>query len=188
MCAVAAYVGVSLYSSLALKHPTFEMDRLLHRGKYALTGDHADFALPATGWRALLPTKEFTLGDKCIYYGNLTWTVAWFGIFLFATIFLRNNTSEDSWATFWWVKVVLTIVLGVATTIWFLIGGIHDIRDLFKTLATLKRDHTDDGRVAHGPEVSEETLADIDEAATEGAALGGTALEQGGTGERPSLR
>ena len=34
-------------------------------------------------------------------------------------------------------------------TIWFTWGGVHDIRGLFRLLATAKRDATDDGRVVH---------------------------------------
>ena len=160
VCAVVAYLVVSLVSWKMLRRPAFEMDRLLHRGKYAVKSEQAgDAALPVTGWRAILPSKEFTLGDKCIYFGNLTWTTFWFSVFVFATIYnLKYNVSDDAWATFWWVNVILTVVLGVGTTVWFLIGGIHDIRALFKTLATLKRDHRDDGRVVDHRNVADEPL------------------------------
>jgi hypothetical protein len=43
-------VGWSLVAWLALKRPAFNMDRLLHRGKYAVTGDHeAGIDAPARG-------------------------------------------------------------------------------------------------------------------------------------------
>ena len=94
-----------------------------------------------------------------IYYGNLTWTVGWFSVFIFATIYnLTHDVSDDTWATFWWVKVIITVVLGVGTTIWFLFGGVRDIRALFHTLATMKRDHRDDGRVVDHHNVADEPL------------------------------
>jgi len=160
LCAIVVYVVASLISWKVLKKPEFEMDRLLHRGKYVIKSDQVfEDAQPVAGWRAILPSAEFTKGDRFIYYGNLVWTVAWFAIFVFATIYcVRHEVSDDAWATFWWVKVIITIVLGVATTIWFFVGGIYDIRDLFKTLATLKRDHRDDGRVVDHHNVSDEPM------------------------------
>lgn len=151
LCAITAYIAVSVISSMLLRRPAFDMDRLLHRGKYAIKGQQTDDeANPVRGWRAILPSKEFTRGDKFIYFANLLWTTLWFGIFAFATIYnLRHDASDDAWATFWWANIILTVILGTGTTIWFFLGGLHDIRDLFRTLATLKRDHTDDGRVAN---------------------------------------
>lgn len=158
LCAIVAYIVVSLFSWKVLKHPAFEMDRLLHRGKYAIPGERADDAgEPVRGWRAVLPSREFSLGDKGIYFANLGWCVLCFGVFVVATVCnLRHDVSDNVWATFWWVYVVVTIIIGIGTTVWFFIGGIYDIRDLFKTLSTLKRDHADDGRVVRCNEPASE--------------------------------
>ena len=42
----------------------------------------------------------------------------------------------------------MPFLVGLATTIWFTIGGVRDLRDFFRALRLLKRDASDDGRVA----------------------------------------
>lgn len=156
--AVVAYVGCSLVASFAFKRPAFDMDRLLHRGAYAIRGDHAGQTVPVvTGLRAILPTDEFSFTDKCIYYGNFAWVIGWFCVFVFGTVYqLIFGISMEAWVTFWWWKMAIAIVVGTATTIWFLIGGVYDMRVFFKTLATMKRDHRDDGRVVDHHNVADE--------------------------------
>ena len=158
--AIVVYVACSLAAWLIFKRPAFEMDRLLHRGKYAIRGEHVgEVVEPVRGLRAVLPSKEFTTADKWIYYAFLTWTLGWFTVFAVGTIYcLTHDVSVDSWATFWWWKVAITIVVGVGTTTWFFIGGIHDIRDLFETLRTMKRDDRDDGRVVGHHIVADEPV------------------------------
>ena len=60
---------------------------------------------------------------------------------------LAFDVKTESWIKFWWVYVVIHFVLAVITTIWFIIGGIRDYRDLFRLLRTRQVDETDDGRV-----------------------------------------
>jgi hypothetical protein len=72
----------------------------------------------------------------------------WFVIFAIATpINLASDVSDDSWAAFWLWKTVLIFVLGVVAIVWFFIGGVRDLRDLFRTLETAKRNPLDDGTV-----------------------------------------
>ena len=153
--AIAAYVGLSLYDWLVGDKRPVNMDRLLHRGKYAIEGEHiAGSFPPVQGWRSFLPAPEFSLGDKLICYGNLAWSFGWiivlvvgFGYQGLVRLNLAADSSIDTWATFWGVWVVISVTVAVLTTIWFAIGGVVDIKDLFQTLTTLKRDDLDDGRV-----------------------------------------
>lgn len=149
--AIFAYLSCSLFESYVLKRPQFDMDRLLHRGKYAVKGDHmGDVVKPVTGWRAFLPTREFSRGDKVIYYCKLFWTLFLFMIFVVGTIVSLNydhNISEDSWAKFWLISVIVYIVLGVFTVIWLSIGGTIDARNMFRMLKSAKRDDRDMGMV-----------------------------------------
>lgn len=46
---------------------------------------------------------------------------------------------------------MFTVVIGVATTIWFFIGGIIDIKKLYQRLRTMERDHADVGLVKSRP-------------------------------------
>ena len=156
--AILCYVGCSLYSWLILRRPAFDMDRMLHRGKYAIKGDHAkNVEMPPVGLRAIRPSAEFSRSDKCIYYAKLIWTLTWFAIFAVGTIWnLSCDVSNDAWAVFWWWKIVVTVVIGVGTTIWFFLGGVHDMIDLYRTLRTVQRDHLDSGMVVGHHNLGEE--------------------------------
>ena len=158
--ALIAYLACSLIDSFAFKQPPCDMDRMLHRGRYAVKGDHdVEIREPIGGLRSIFPTEEFTFSDKCIWYAKLVWTLVWFAIFAFGTYYcLTHDVSDGPWITFWWVKVIITVVIGVGTTVWFFIGGIYDIRALFHTLATVKRDDRDDGRVVDHHLVTDEPL------------------------------
>ncbi|MEN6384114.1 MAG: sodium:solute symporter [Phycisphaerales bacterium] len=150
------YVIVSLLS----KRTCFDLDKMLHRGKYALKED--GWIEPKTGWRSLI-TSEFTFGDKLIYGAVLVWTFGMFGVFLVGTIYgLLFPISLSSWSKFWHGYIYVILFLGVVTVVWFAIGGTYDVRHIFKTLSTLKRNHLDDGRV-----VGNQNLADLSKAAQE---------------------
>lgn len=167
---IAAYAGFSLLDWLVLKKRPYNLEKMLHRGKYRVAADHEDetYIEPVSGWRALLTNEEFTRADKFVYWGNVTWSVGWLTVFIIGTLISLallargQDISVDSWANFWAVKIILTLIVGTITTIWFFIGGIRDVRDLFKTLATIKRDHTDDGRVTERYDLDDEAVsADI---------------------------
>lgn len=149
--AILSYVGPSLYAWLIRRRPPFDLERMLHRGKYALPGEHADpQAQAVTGWRAMLPTPEFTRGDRLIYWASSAWILLWFVVLVVATIWnFTTDVSDDAWATFWYCKLMLSLVLGVSATVWFLIGGLRDMRDLFRTLRTVARNDQDNGRVVN---------------------------------------
>lgn len=155
--AIASYLACSLFDAYVRKKPDHNMDRLLHRGQYA-RGDDRDVSIEVpTGLRAIFPSKEFTFWDRVIYWGQFLWTWAWIIVFTVGTIYgLSRVTTEDGWARFWWVYVVLTVIVSAGTTVWFFLGGIHDIRDLYRTLTALKRDHLDIGMVVDGRDLSEE--------------------------------
>jgi Na+/proline symporter len=146
---VGGYIACSLFEWLVKKRPAFNMDRLLHRGEYAIKGEHAqEIKKPPTGFKAIFPSAEFTKSDKLIYYSSLSWTVIWFFIFVIGSCYnLVFSTTNSQWATFWAWKVGITLVIGIGTTIWFFFGGIYDIKDMFHTLKTAKRDVLDDGMV-----------------------------------------
>lgn len=147
--AVAGYITLSLFDWLVNKHPAFNMDKLLHRGEYAIQGEHEhEIKKPPTGLKAILPSAEFTGSDKFIYYAKLVWTLSWFLIFVVVSLYnLAADVPDSSWATFWAWKIGITLVIGIITTVWFFIGGVYDIRDMFHTLGNVKRNVLDDGMV-----------------------------------------
>lgn len=147
MCAsVAMYVSVSLLG----RHEDFDMDRMLHRGAYAVKEDTVvSAAKPVRGFNALVGiSDEFTLSDKVIYYATIGWTVLWSVVFLVGTAYnLVVDVPTSSWAQYWKFYVLFSLVLGVGVTIWFTIGGVINFRQLAKDLQRATRDDTDDGMV-----------------------------------------
>ncbi|MCF6174675.1 MAG: sodium:solute symporter family protein [Victivallaceae bacterium] len=155
---MVGYIACSLVEWLVKKRPAFNMDRLLHRGEYAIEGEHAQkIKKPPTGIKAILPSAEFSKSDKFIYYSSLGWTLFWFIIFVGGSCYnLVFAMTDSEWATFWAWKIGITLVIGIGTTIWFFIGGIYDIRDMFHTLKTAKRDVLDDGMVVNHHNLGEQ--------------------------------
>jgi Na+/proline symporter len=147
--AATGYIALSLVEWLVQKRPAFNMDKLLHRGEYAIQGEHEkEIKKPPTGIRAILPSVEFTKSDKFIYYAKLVWSLVWFVIFVVISFYnLAFDVPDSAWATFWTWKICIVLVIGIGTTIWFFIGGVHDIRDMMITLKTVKRNVLDDGMV-----------------------------------------
>ena len=155
ICAGTSYVVVSLLTKV---DPDFEMDKMLHRGKYAIDGEQGKNIKHQRGLKALGWGAHFTRGDKFIYllyFGYTVLTVSWF--IIFTIINLVTDVSDDAWGKWWWFYIwIYGFGLGICTTIWFLWGGFKDLFDMFRTLRTIKRDALDDGSVSGHQNVSDE--------------------------------
>ena len=139
------YVVVSL-----IEGKVCNMDKMLHRGEYAVTEDVVDIdAPPVRGLRVLMAMgNEFTLLDKIIYIASTTWVISLCVVFVFGTAFnILFDIKTETWSKFWWIYILVYFVLSVISTIWFIIGGLRDYRDMFRLLRTRKADELDDGRV-----------------------------------------
>ena len=150
LVAIAGAIFVDVLVSLRDERGVFNMDRMLHRGKYTVVEDVAIGARePVRGLNAILGMgREFTPGDKVIYVATIGWTGLWSAVFIFGTLYnVIAGVPARSWARYWQFFVVFSLVLGAATTLWFTIGGLRDIRNLFRALRTAKRDYRDDGMV-----------------------------------------
>ena len=75
--------------------------------------------------------------------------MAWFVVFVVISVWNIIHIWPDQWWSNYWfyASVVVPIVLGSVTSVWFTIGGLTDLRKLFKRLRVLQRDSHDDGRV-----------------------------------------
>ena len=148
LCAIFAYTAGSLWTWLVRGREEFNMDRMLHRGRYSVVDGSQEIKLPPTGLKAMLPTAEFTGWDKFLYWALIIWTLGWFGFLLGVTGYhFIWGTTDRWWLAFWHFKIEMTIVLGIVTTIWFLWGGMRDFFDLFKSLRLTILRTDDDGRV-----------------------------------------
>ena len=144
---IFSYVLISL---LAVRKP-FNMDRMLHRGEYDLEREHrtATDAVKRSWVKLVGITEEFTRNDRLMAIGILLYNLVWVAIF-FGTAawhFLVRPIPGEWWETFWFFWLRLNVVIGIPVVIWFVIGGVRDLRHVFRRLASLERDDRDDGRV-----------------------------------------
>ena len=52
------------------------------------------------------------------------------------------------WSKYFWVMgVVVPLIAGAITSVWFTAGGVRDLRRLFQILSSTERNVLDDGRV-----------------------------------------
>ena len=125
------------------------MDKLLHRGEYAIEGEMKIIsAVPAKGWKVLGMGKEFTKGDKFIYIVSYAWIALWTLIFIGGTIYsLTHDVADSSWLIYWKYYVIIYALVSALVLIWFTIGGVIDMKAMFKQLTVMKRDDADDGFV-----------------------------------------
>jgi len=139
------YVIVSLLD----RKNDFNMDKLLHRGKYAIEGEMKVInEVPAKGWKVLGMGKEFIRGDKFIYIVSYAWIFSWTLIFIIGTIYsLSHDVPDSNWLSYWKYYVIVYALVSAVVVIWFTIGGMVDMKSMFKQLSVMKRDDADDGFV-----------------------------------------
>jgi len=150
--AITAYVTVSLLTC----RERFNLDRMLHRGEYRLaaedTGAMKVEVERKRSWvqRFLGFNEEYTKGDRILAWSVFYWTMGNFAVFVVAVVWnlVFGRWSDDTWFEFWkYYAVGLVSVVALVTTVWFTIGGVVDLRRLFRSLETFHADVADDGRV-----------------------------------------
>jgi SSS family solute:Na+ symporter len=155
--AMAASSIVYILVSLLGKRQAFDMDRMLHRGRYDIKKEtQVVEEQPLKGWKVLGMGKEFTRGDKFIYVMTYAWTFTWVMVFLIGTIInLTRDVGNGSWMSFWKIYVWAYLIASVIVVIWFSTGGIINLKDMIRQLKTMKRDHRDSGFVVDGKNLDE---------------------------------
>lgn len=141
----AVYVIVSL---LTCRTP-FNMDKMLHRGQYAVVGETKEAKTVAVkGWKVMGTTREFTRGDKGVVVATYAWTGVWTLVFIIGTIYnLTTEVRNESWMHFWKIYTWIYLVTSILVTIWFTLGGIGNLKEMIHSLRTMVRDHKDSGFV-----------------------------------------
>jgi solute:Na+ symporter, SSS family len=179
---VAVYVLVSLITGRA--HKDANLQKLLHRGRYAVAAEVVDVKehLRSRWLRFVGITEHFSVFDTILAVALIVWNFGWLATFFIITaIHFTVGTTPEMWAKFWHFYVILQLAVSVPATIWFTVGGIVDIRALFRTLAHTVRDPNDDGRVEHAPD---DVLASVGGGATETGAPGAAAPASGPAQEK----
>lgn len=147
-CSYLTYMFVSRLG----KKSVFNMDRMLHRGEYAVIDDKTAVSeVPVSGLRAIFGMgKDFNFKDKVIYMFLTGWSVGWAIFFLVVTFYnLFYTVSDETWARYWHFYIWMSLVIGIVTTICLTVGGLVDMKKMFHRLGTLARDSHDDGVVTH---------------------------------------
>jgi len=169
-------IGTYIIISFLTCRKPFNLERMLHRGKYDIKHEHVKAVeeKPKSIWlRVINITDEFSLGDRIIAIGLLVWNGIWLLLFILATIYSlllrKGGFSTETWGKFWHVWVWVNLIVGTPITIWLVIGGWYDIRRCLRRLKTFKRDDRDDGRVVDHRLADEEDVPESPEAADETA-------------------
>jgi SSS family solute:Na+ symporter len=151
---VAVILSFSVYIivSLVTSREKFDMDRLLHRGRYAVEKDHEVVEQPGSkrAWlsRKIGITPEFSFTDRIIYFVIIIWTTGWSLTFILGTAYnLANDVSSETWKAWWTVILGIQVGVAVITAIWYALGGLRDVIRLYRDLAGLEVDESDDGTV-----------------------------------------
>jgi solute:Na+ symporter, SSS family len=155
--AVTVYVVVSLLTC----RERFNLDRMLHRGPYAVDARPGEAPVKAAKftWRSLVGINdEFTRGDKFLSIGLFGWTMFWFVMFVVISIWnLFQPWPTRWWANYWHIVLILVpLSVGSVTTVWFTWGGLRDLFRAFAALKVMHRDKRDDGMVVNHHNLDED--------------------------------
>ena len=150
---MVAAVGLYVVLGLLGRREPFNMERMLHRGKYRVEGEEQvkERLTPSVIFRKLIGiTSEYTKGDRILAWSVLLFMLGWtFGSWLIIVVWnFIYPWPNEWWATWFSIQFVyVPLAIGVVSTVWFTIGGTWDLRRMFKRLAKHEADILDDGRV-----------------------------------------
>lgn len=157
--AACSAFGVYIIVSLLTCRSDYNLDKLLHRGPYALPGDKSIPLLPMRErfkLRNILQfDANFTKTDKIVSGGIFWWSMLLLAVNVVVSVW---NLVFYQWPIEWWSKYWLITAVGfpfliaMVTLVWFGIGGLRDMVHFFAALRTMTRDETDDGRVSSEPQ------------------------------------
>ena len=160
----SCYVIVSLCQTLRISFSPFKvswredklfnLEKMLHRGQYA---DEKSKVI-TTKWtlgnifsKLIGINPEYTKGDRIIARAVFCYTFGYRFLLTFLLVVLLNWLSpwgKRGWSNYFFITTLaVPFVVGLISTVWFMGGGILNLRDLFRDLETRKRDFSDDGRV-----------------------------------------
>lgn len=144
-------------TSLITCKEDYNMERMLHRGKYQDPNEppknvKVDWSLRNIFKNLIGITPEYTRGDKIIAYGIFFHSFIYAFVIMFIGTLAWNAVSPwdiGKWKWYFFVCFfAVPIAIAVISTFWFSIGGTKDLFRLFRDLkARTKVNTLDDGRV-----------------------------------------
>ncbi len=157
LTAAALYIVVSL---LTCKED-YNMDRMLHRGRYAKEVSNPENTESTKfAWSKLIGIdKNFSRSDKWIACGLFFYSLFFFVLFGIVTAWnLISPWPLAWWSLYWHINGIgLPIFLAVVTAIWFTWGGLRDMRLLFTRLKNEKINALDNGMVVNNQNLDDTT-------------------------------
>ena len=140
-------------SKLTCKEP-FNLDRMLHRGKYNL--DKHNQAKSAWSWKTVFGkligiTPEYSFWDQVVAYSIFGYSIIYRFLGTFLVIVIWNLFQK--WPQSWWsgyflvTSMLVPGAIAVIVTFWFGIGAVVDMRALFRDLKNRKINFLDNGQV-----------------------------------------
>ncbi len=169
---ISSMVMYCLVSWMTCREP-YNLDRLLHRGKYNFDGDdkkiQTSWTLRTIFSKLIGITPDYSRGDRITAYALFAYTFGYKFLLAFLAVIVCNIFFP--WKPEWWgdyffvTQVLIPGPVGAVTTVWFFIGGIMDLRRLFRDLAKRKADALDNGVVEGNVSLADQAAVRAVEAA-----------------------
>lgn len=150
---------VFIIVSFATCREPFNLERMLHRGKYAVLSDAVQYSSCRIPWYKRLFLgfdEEFTLSDKIISLSVSIWSYGWGAAFLVISTWnvlgylfpdYISMWSDDWWFNYFWINLWITIIFTPITAVWMTWGSVRDLFCMFKLLKNNREQVQDDGYV-----------------------------------------
>ena len=153
---IAICVSITLYivvSKLTCKEP-FNLERMLHRGKYALDGEvktQMKWTLRNVFSKLIGITPAYSKGDRIIAYVLFFYSIVYGFILMFVAVLIWNAFSPwplNWWSNYFFVSLLLVpCIVAAITAVWYGIGGFVNLIQLFRDLKQRVINPLDNGRV-----------------------------------------
>lgn len=155
---ISMILGIFFYctvSFLTRKEP-FNLDRMLHRGIYSdAPAAEPEVRAKHTLWEKLIQVigidENYTRGDKIIAWSVFIYSFVYTFCGCFLGVIAWNAFSRwpiEYWSRYFFiVNLLVPGTVAAISTVWFSIGGIIDLRKMFRDLAARVDNPLDDGRV-----------------------------------------
>jgi hypothetical protein len=155
-CSMILSISMYVIISLLSRKKPFNMDRMLHRGKYQVEGKKIEHGIKSVKdfFRKVIGINdEYTRGDKIIAWSVFIFSFGLLFLCFFVGVAIWNFISP--WSNQWWAnfffcrQFLLGGTVAVISTIWFSWGGTRDLIRMFRALDKKEVNIHDDGRVVN---------------------------------------
>ena len=159
------YCTVSYFT---MKEP-FNLDRMLHRGKYSVDGEEKIDLKNQFSFRNIFSvllgiTSDYSKADKFIAWILFIQSFIWSFLITFVGVVIWNLVSP--WPLAWWghyffiTIIAVPLFFSIISVFWFGIGGFFGLVQLFRDLEKREIDPLDNGQVEGNISLSDKAKFD----------------------------